>query len=287
MVKTLVFDNMPGNYVHHNIADVHNGNSAKSTPTIKKFKTEVKKDKHAYISGGGDLNDTILVDDPRFSLDIHLGLAARLDVQRDTFIEEFGDISAEWLWIIDGNHERRLKNKFRINKDIAKALGAEYANCSLVKAIFPQYRVADWHGYGVINSLAGDPLQRKINNMISLKRKLRNLPAHDCEVIYSHHFHKVLLHPPQMNLNLITDRAKKELVQTYSEPSRIWIDKKKDLYRIPEEDKWYACCGSFLRGYQEGVSTYVEERGYAPTELGYIKTTVKNDKLYKIEEVIL
>jgi len=49
-----------------------------------------------------------------------------------------------------------------------------------------------------------------------------------------------------------------------------------DVYVIDDEDKWFMCCGSFLKGYQEGVPSYVEDAGLGATELGYGHIEVKN-----------
>ena len=43
------------------------------------------------------------------------------------------------------------------------------------------------------------------------------------------------------------------------------------------------CCGSFLRGYQEGIPSYVEDSGMAATELGYGHIEVKNDAPHAVE----
>ncbi len=289
-MKTIIRD-MPANYKIWNWGDTHEGNIAICDKTTTKFSRRVKSTKNGYATFGGDQCEAIMVNDPRFSLDLHLGRSARIYMQRDNFITRFKCLQDRVLWLMNGNHEDKLSNVTQPNKDIAKALcsnGVEgYANTRLVKAIFPQFRMIDWHGWGNINSMAGDPRQRAVNNGISLKRKMRNLPGGDCEILVSHHFHKLMMNPPNSQLEIISNPKDGELIQIYTQPEKIWIDKSKGLYRIPEEDKYYVCSGSALRAYVEDVPSYVENAGYSATELGCIMIEVKNDKLYKVEEVIL
>jgi hypothetical protein len=286
-MKTIVLeDKMPSNYVHWLSGDVHVGSSAVSKQSISNLISKVKSVKNGYVSFGGDQLESIVVDDKRFNLEDHPGHAARIDAQRDMFIGTFNIIADKFLWIMDGNHERRWKNVFAPNKDIAKEFNCEYSS-GIVKAIFSKFRIMDWHGNGSVNSKAGDALQRSTNEMIAVKRKLRVLPADDCEVVCMHHIHKLVIHPPMKILHLVTDSASSKLIQSYTQSSRIYIDEDRNLYRIPEEEKWYVSSGSFLRGYLEDVTTYIEEAGYAAAELGCIKVTVKNDKLYKVEKEYL
>ena len=59
-----------------------------------------------------------------------------------------------------------------------------------------------------------------------------------------------------------------------------------DLIRSICRDKGtyaYLDSGSFLRGYQEGIPSYVEDAGMAATELGYGHIEVKNGTPSKVE----
>lgn len=284
-MKTLIIDSLPGNYVLRLAGDIHVGTAATSESAINNLVERTKAIKNGFLALGGDQLESIMVDDKRFSHEDHSGHVARIDSQRDWFIDKFVPLTGRILWINDGNHERRFKNEWRPTNDIAKKLQAVYSNGVMVKAIFPGFRLLDWHGDGVINSRAGDALQRATNEMVALKRKLRLLPADDCEIVAMHHIHRLIIHPPMRILHLVTDPVRAKLVETYTVPSRIRITD--DTYRVPEEEKYYVACGSTLRGYIEGFSTYVEEAGYAPAEIGCIKLTIKNDKLVKVEKEFL
>jgi diadenosine tetraphosphatase ApaH/serine/threonine PP2A family protein phosphatase len=276
---------LPSSFHLYAANDFHVGNSETSEHAIEQFIHAVKSKKNSYVYLQGDQLESIAIDDKRFDLDVHSGRGPRFDVMRDAFMELLDPIADKVLVILDGNHERRLKNFFKPNQDIAKAWGTVYANGTLAKLIFPEFRLCAWHGSGFIGSYAGDQKQRHVNEQIALKRKLRRLPAQDCEITSCGHFHRLILSEPDPRLLLITDQEKNELVSDYTKPSRIWLDQERGLYRVPEEERFYLCSGSFLRGYSEDMPSYVEDFGLEATELGYGKIEVKNDKLSKVETV--
>ena len=267
--------------------DAHVGNAALMESGPKDFVRRVKRKKNSYVVCQGDNIEAISVTDPRFDLDVHRNRGPRFDAQRDAFIEMFDAIGDKFLWILDGNHETKLRNIVQPNRDISKKFNAVYAEGVIAKALFPGFRMLSWHGWGQVNSRAGDEKQRRTNDQISLKRKLRLLPGADCDVIACGHFHKLILHSPDPKLLLVSDASKNELAQHYTVPSRIWIDEKKGLYRVPEEERHYMCCGSFLKAYDENTPSYAEAWGLEATELGYGHIVVKNDKLEKVETVAL
>ena len=153
----------------------------------------------------------------------------------------------------------------------------------IVIALFDDYRLASWHGAGQINSRAGDSLQRDTNSLIQLKRNMRGLPVDDCEIVACGHYHQCLCHSPTSKLLLVSDGLKLEHV--YSQPGRVVVDEKKGYYRIHEDDKYWMCCGSFLKAYEEDMPSYTEDRGYQATELGYGHIEVKNGKPVVVEVV--
>jgi hypothetical protein len=281
----LPYSPLPSSFHLFAVGDIHMGNNEMSERAVETAIKAIRSKKHSFVYLQGDQFESILLSDKRFSLDNHIGRGPRIDSQRDALLELLEPIGDRVLWVLDGNHERRLANIALPNQDIARAWGTVYANGTLAKAIFPGFRLCSWHGAGYIGSYAGDQKQRHVNEQIALKRKLRRLPAQDCEVISSGHYHRLILSEPDPRLLLMTDRDKNELVSRYTVPSRIWIDQEREYYRVPEEEKWYVCCGSFLKGYSEGSPSYVEDMGLEATELEYGKIEVKNDKLQKVETV--
>jgi len=278
---------MPSNFELILGGDQHIGNSAVDLVELKKINRHIKKKKHCYFSSGGDQAEAISVTDKRFNLSVHAGREgrfARLNAQRDFFVELYEEIGDKFLYILGGNHELCFKNIFDITEDIAKMLDCIHVPGTLAKVFFPGFRLLDWHGYGSVTSYARDQATRENNEAFSVMKKLVRLPGADCDVSIMHHIHKMRIKAPNRALNIPSDKNGK-LVQCYTEPTRIWIDKKKGIYRLPEEDRWFASSGSLLRGYIENESTYVEERGYEPSELGFIKIVVKKDRPVLVEKL--
>ena len=278
-MKHIKFDKMPSNFELVLAGDFHVGNADVSDTKVKRLVRLVQSKKNMYIAFGGDQLEAISVTDRRFNADEHGGRESRINAQRDAFLEYFMPVADKTLWILDGNHEYILHNIYQVTDDIAKAMGTTYANGVMLKALFPGFRLLDWHGAGYINSRAGSALQRKTNDKVSLVRKLRDLPCADCELAVSHHFHKIMITRPAEVLQLISNTDGSELRQHYTKPTRIWIDEDKRLYRIAEDDRWYVASGALLRSYVEGRSSYAERFGYRPTEMGVAIVEVRNDKI--------
>lgn len=284
LVRTpLPYRPLPSNYHLFFLNDTHVGNDAIHEGAIERFVRDVRSKKHSYVIAQGDQLETIDIGDKRYDIGCHGSRLSRYNAQRDKFLEYFDPIGDKFLLVLDGNHERRIKNIYQPNADIAKAFNAVYAGGTMAKLLFPGWRLMSWHGWGRINSRAGDQKQREVNEIISLKRNLRELPAQDCDIITCGHYHKLRLHDPTKKLLLVSDAKESLLKQYYSRPTRKYIDKDQDVYVIDDEDKWFMCCGSFLRGYQEGIPSYVEDAGMAATELGYGHIEVKNDAPHAVE----
>jgi len=282
-------DEMPGSFALYLFGDTHVGNESSSDATIESFVRQVKGTKQGFASLGGDQFECIAVKDKRYAHDTH-STATRWGHQRDHLINLLDPLGRRLKWALDGNHEKTIANDYLINEDLRKHFNTHDAGEGFtytIKALFPGFRLLDWHGMGSVNSKAGDAHQRERNDEIKVKRKLRDLPADDCEVNIMHHIHKMRISKPIVALNMVTDPTRCNLEQTYTEPSRIWIDKKKEIYRIPEEERWYASSGAALKTYDEGISGYGEVLGFRATEMGCIVVRVKNDKVQTVEKVRL
>lgn len=290
-------DRMPGNFELYVTGDKHTGNSTVDSNALRRTNETIKRKKNVYWVDGGDLFEAIAVDDPRFNLEVHRGMDARMNFQIDEYVETHDKIADKCLWLLMGNHELTLMRKTDmihetakkmglIDKDWGKVNGKQVKSYSsyTVKALFPTFRLLDWHGSGYIQSNARDAKTRDVNEGFSIMKKLSRLPGDDCEILVMHHIHKVRIHAPDNSMEMITKPDEMKLFEYYKQPSRIYIDKEKDLYRIPEDERFFCSSGSILRTYADGLSTYGEIAGYRPTEMGFIKITVKNDKLVSVEK---
>jgi hypothetical protein len=265
--------------------DIHEGNAAICDHIIERAVQDIKSKKHARVVFQGDQLETIAITDKRYDIAVHGHQLARFNAQRDSFMRRFDAISDKVLWLLDGNHERKICNIYQPNADIAKMWNTVYANGTLVKAIFDDWKLASWHGAGIINSRAGDSLQRQTNTLIALKRNMRALPVDDCDIVACGHYHQCLCHPPANQLVIVSDGM--ELKHEYSNPGRMRMNGNSALYRIHEDDRYWMCCGGFLKAYSEDMPSYTEDRGLRATELGYGHIEVKNGKPNVIEVVKL
>jgi hypothetical protein len=280
----LPYDPLPGNHDLFLVNDTHLGNRAMSRKTVEKVVHNIKSKKHSYIAFQGDQLETIGVTDPRFDLTVHAHQYARFNAQRNAFIKLFEPVGDRVLWILDGNHEKHIHNIYLPSLDIAEKFHTVYANGVLVKALFDDWRLASWHGHGTVSSRAGDELQRATNLLIALKRNLRNLPVDDCDIVACGHYHQCLLHPPENKLILVSEGL--DLKNYYTQPGRVYIGDPADgVYRIHDSDRWWMCCGGFLKAYSEDMPSYTEDWGLQATEMGYGHIAVSNGKPSLVEVV--
>ena len=281
----LPYDPLPESFDLFLVGDTHLGNRAMSRSVVENAIHDIKSKKHGYIALQGDQLETITVTDPRFDLSVHGHQYARFNAQRNAFIDLFDPVGDRVLWILDGNHERHIHNIYLPSLDIAEKWNTVYANGMLVKAMFDDWRLASWHGHGTVNSRAGDALQRATNLLIALKRNLRNLPVDDCAVVACGHYHQCLLHPPENKLILLSEGL--DLKHYYTRPGKVHMGDLLDrpAYRIHEEDRYWMCCGGFLKAYSEDMPSYTEDAGMRATEMGYGHLQIKNGKLETVEVV--
>lgn len=280
----LPYDPPTENFDLYKVTDTHVGNVAISEKTIKRAIAEIRSKKNSRVVFGGDQLETICIGDKRYDISVHGHRMARMNAQRDAFMELFEPIADKVLWILDGNHERHICNYYLPNKDIADEWHTVYANGTLVKAIFPDFRMASWHGSGSVGSRAGDALQRATNLLIALKRNMRSLPVDDCDIVACGHYHQCLLHPPENKLILVSEGL--DLKHHYTQPGRVYIgDQREGKYRIHEEDRWWMCCGGFLKAYSEDLPSYTEDAGLQATEMGYGHIQIKKGKPVVVEVV--
>ena len=275
-------NNLPENYRLFLWGDTHIGNGATSYDAINEFVNEVKKYKNVFWASGGDQIEAISVTDKRFDIDTHgkSGRVLKLKEQVNAFVNLFSPIADKGLWILDGNHEYKYINLWNLTEDMADKLNMIYGTYT-IRANMGNYKILDWHGWGSVNSRAGDKKQRETNEAIKKKRKMRDM-APDCLINVMHHIHKARIHRPDPEFVIIENRG--HLQQEYVTSSPIQY---KNISYYPEEMRWYASSGSALRTFALGHSAYSERFGYPPTELAYIEVIVKKGFPADIKKKVL
>lgn len=282
--------NIPSSYYLYDWGDTHIGNPGVSYPAIKEFVRKVKSKKNTFWGHNGDAVEAVLIGDKRWEMDVHSGRYARIMDQINEFCDLFEPIADRCLYVLEGNHEFKLHNFIKVTDEICKRFGLEeqstvmpdgqknYSTYS-AKLIMNDIKGLAWHGHGVISPKAGDKKQQETNKQIAVKRKLRVIGGvDDANWAAMGHVHQVIRCPPDTDsLHMVDDGI--SLHECYPKPGRIYIDDNRNLYRIPEEDKWYLATGSALRSYMNGVSGYAERSGYPASEIGCIEIIVQNDSV--------
>ena len=260
------------------LGDIHEGLVSRSDSIYDAI--DRCKEKKSRVLLMGDLIEARQVHHPFYSLENSEGKYATVMAQADGLVEMLKPIKKNIIGVMDGNHEMNqgVAEVLPVSKYIADKLGLDVpSGCYTIKAKIGEDNLYATHGYGQVNSKAGDADQRYNNDVRALRRKLRGL-AGDCMVMAMGHIHKLRVGHPVRELAIMGIDKQKAV---YTNP---------EMYRdtvIPETQRWYCSTGSFIRGYMEGITTYVERGMYYPTELGYIEIQMKNGRVAEVREVIL
>jgi hypothetical protein len=249
---------------------------------------KIKRDKNAVVIINGDLQESIMVDDKRFQMEVSDPDKPTPLIQLEYLVKLLKPIASKIVAINDGNHELKLRNFGFLTKYLCERLGIPeaYGTWSSVITFVDEKDNVQFKAFvahscgGSLTSTADDPIRRESNLRLSVKRKTEGKFG-DCLVMAVAHYHKLIISPPTKKLYLMSDEEK--ITQHYTKAHDT-----SGAELIHPDHRWYICSGSFLRTYGEpGVSGYAEIAGYDPVELGYIKMTVRNGEIKRAEKVIL
>lgn len=280
----LLTKKLPRNHNIFFVGDVHEGSVLSSDKGWDTFCnivcSEYRGCKNNFVAEGGDMLEAITIDDKRFSRE-KMAEALPLQQKKRAVIKR-KPIKDKYLWMLEGNHERKLWRFGDLAAEIADELGIDYGTyttkCSITNKLGRLlYKVFDTHGYKSISSTADDPIRRDTNMKLQLKRHLK-FKAADCAVMIKHHVHKLLVSEPTHSLYL-TDDGKK-IKQHYTH----WGQ---DEQYIHPDARWYGCAGSFVRLYGEDMSGYAEIAEYDPVEIGWLVLMVRDEKIVGLEPYYL
>jgi len=241
-----------------------------------------------YGAHGGDMIEAITVDDYRF--DIEELKKKQKDgetpvvplEQADYAAKKLEPIKDKLLYILMGNHERKLTNIGNLTRSVANQLGVDYGTYTAKITIQDtsgnlMFKIYDTHGTRSINSTADDPIRKEANEKLILKRHLKH-KAGDCAVMIKHHVHKLIVCKPKSTLYLTDDTKKiKQKYTTYGQTEEY----------IHPDARWYGCAGAFLRLYGDGISGYAEIAEYDPVELGFLILIVRRKRIVELRPIYL
>lgn len=251
-------------------SDFHVGSILTDYDRINRLIAMVKEKATNRLIILGDLAESIAVDDKRFdgeTADLNLITPMRQYVRVTDLLRP---VAKQILYINDGNHDYKLSQHVNFIRDVVcKELGVPYGTYSSKLSVTDskgnfRFKIFTTHGYGNVSSIADDPIRRKANMKLSLKRKLAGKAA-DCVLMAMGHTHKLLISRPEKSLYL-TDNGEHVKQRYTSSPQ--------DAAYIPDSLRWYCNTGSFLKLFALGASGYAERFGYDPVELGAIRIEI-------------
>lgn len=260
--------------------DDHEGNLLRYDKGVEELKNFILSEPNRYAIHMGDEMDAFYLDDPRYSVET---VKSAPIIQQQNVLETFKPIVSRLLGIMMGNHTYKLLPKIgNVTQDTCKRLGVPYGGywCKFEihdKRGKPLYKVFAEHGAKSISSAADDPIRRRANMELTLKRHLFQ-KAGDCILLAKGHCHKLLVADPRPALYMTTDGG--QIRQNYTHP-----ESGGDY--IPPENRWYAATGSFLRTSKEGVTSYAERADYDPVELGFVVAEVRDGKMVRVYEKVI
>lgn len=280
----IILKNLPRDHKIAIMSCSHQGARGRDSGAYNEAIMQVKGNGY-YAVHLGDFVDGITVRDKRYS---------REEDQGDTILRQYVDaernlepIQDRLLVLLEGNHDRKLNQFGNFVREMAYDLKVEYGTYSCVLVICdeesgaPMYKIFATHGYGSFSSNADDPLRRRANLKLSLKRKLKDKMT-DCELMAMGHTHRLLVVPPTEWLRLYTDLSRplgRQIRSFYKPPMN-------DRFIHPD-NRWYVNAGSFYRLYADGTSNYAEVAGYDPLDVGYALVNVEDGMIQNVQEVIL
>ena len=298
-------DKVPDTFNFYILGDEHEGRNGIATKKIEKAVQMIRADKNARWANVGDAAEATFIHHPYYSTAVHAGKAATADLQVEVVVKRFTPIGEKCLAMLDGNHEERWIGTTDMSMNIATALSNRSNRKELIpfggrtcKLLFTDdTKIFLTHGTGVVNSKAGDPEQREVNDGISIKRRLRDMPRHDCIVNFMGHIHKARISAPSPRLAVV---GAEKLHQVYPSVAR------DNSGYIPEEFCWFGSTGGFLQGYpatpwthltadtdksilqdKRSITTYVEKAGYTVVEIAIIKVVIKKRVVVSVERITL
>ena len=245
------------------LSDIHLGNAGCDIPRFKAMVQWIKDTPNCYWIGLGDYLDSICISDKRFdplSIDPEYrikDLSNLVNQQLTYLLTILLPIKDKCICIYTGNHEEALRQHsyIDIGLELARKLDVPYMGYDgFIQLIFKRegdrdgkqpsssYDIYCTHGFGGSRRSGG-----KVNKMEDVAHNF------DADLVIMAHEHKKIIAPPVLRLGL---NSGGKLIQ------------KKQLAVMS---------GSFLRGYVEGHSSYVERFGYPPTDLGMVRIQLKPD----------
>ena len=260
-----------------NLADLHWLSTACAEDQIRTDVATIAADPYSFWIGGGDYADFIGYTDKRFDPDVVAPWVKIADMGR---LGQFGmecvrdvllPIKDKCLGLLLGNHEKRYSLKteheglhgwlcteldasnwqYSVLFDLVFARAGRIASPRLRrtppkhgKISSRSFRIFAHHGAGYAQTPGG-----------KLNRLIRFMDSFDADIYFCGHVHD----------------------QVGRRQPTIGADA--DCQHLRAKERVGVISGSYLKTYQQGATTYGEQRGYRPTCLGAAVVTINPDKM--------
>lgn len=240
------------------LGDTHLGTRNFAKERFKEMVEWIRETPHTYWIGMGDYCEYIPIQDKRFdiqAIDVeYQGSLGRLPrAQTDAMIEYLMPIKDKCIGMHDGNHELSIKkyNSIDPTYEICSALGTKWLGyAAFTRLTFERLkgRRQSFDIYSTHSRVSGRMIGNKGNY---LEKMCIN---YDADIMLIAHGHR----------------------KTCITISRIGLPRT-NARHVKDRKMVAGMTGSFFRTYTEGVSSYAEQAGYPPSDLGVIKVTMEPD----------
>ena len=236
------------------IGDCHLGNKGCELSRLKEMVQWIKDKPNCYWLGMGDYIDCINYTDKRFDPDTiekkYLGeLSNCVPMQIDDFINIVRPIADKCLGFHRGNHEEKIRLQYHYDvmyelwKEFQKPL-LEDSCVTVLDFHLPNEQVHSIKIFSMHGCCGGRKGGSKINWLEDL---IAYMEADIYLIAHSH------IKESEIKTQLYVDRAG----------------------RVQQRKKVLGVTGSFLRGYVQGCSSYIEKAMLPPTDLGVIRLSIR------------
>jgi len=236
------------------LGDMHLGNSGCDLKALKDMIDYIKNKEDTYWIGMGDYIDAINYSDPRFdpkticSKYISEGdIDKIIQLQIDDIVDLFQPIKDKCIGLLRGNHEETIRRHYHydvlyeITKDLE--LPKKYCLYDLSVTRLRFERIKSRHCYDILTAhgnVGGRTYGYKANRINDLHKFF----VSDVYLLAHSHIKQAQL-SSLIFFNHIGQECKRKVVDAYT--------------------------GCFLRGYEKGMTSYIEKWLYPPTDIGCVK----------------
>jgi len=277
---------LPKDYTLIVSSDLHLGAPTVSEEQIKEMVNEVVTHDNYYMVNLGDNVEAISPRDKRYQFsDCKYQTTHE---QADAVVELFKPMKGKLLAVGSGNHEAVYQNDFNIGKYISDQLNVPFGTISYKLEVYCDttmqlaHKMFFHHGAGSLTSVAKDDIQAEANIKASLKNKLAKTAHSDCIVMGIGHVHRSIIVDPTAHkkLHLTTEDGK--IKQHYR------FDEEQNVSYIAPDSRYYFANPSFMKLYQNtetDYNSYAERFMLSPSEIGYTKIYINDNKVQGLEFV--